>query len=624
MMHKIVTTDSYDFGEPAAELIKISSNGVTGADLRQFLKRASHSFANDLSRIKFAKDELPIHVIAIGSSEKYGANRNGDLFSEAALRKHHGDFVKHARVYQNHQNKDPKKSYGVIKASTYNDDMHRVELLLAINGSKEAAERNGGLYDSKQVDRILSGKDFSGSMACSTNGWSKVLTSTGDKPISEVKIGDWVLTHKMRWRQVTGLNRRRYTGYTLSVSYGNDYGDWLGLTADHMLKAMCYDRSGRNSFEWVHAAHLQEGDLLMPTAFDKRAWAHRISWISKDFQYDIPTWNIEVDEDESYILGGVVSHNCKVSYDVCNSCNNKARTRAEYCDEDSCIGPRGEKRGGCKHHLTKVCEDGHILGVDNPEPNFFDFSDVRRPADRIAYGGIADYLQKAASAGEVIGGAALAEAWGITSPMSLNSVADKQYAMARKLAAVEVKIAENLTDKYKASRLQALSLAFMPAQIHAYPAHTKEAEALTALAGAKAVLPLSTFLSWQNKSEKTAEVAERLPGVYTRMIESDGFYPLLDSYAYAPQPTLPSAAARSWAQKCASVCSIEPQAAECRVVTAALHDQKPRELRKTSSIRMVGEPERLAWQYGMYKLAILTAMDPNDRELELAVLQNYV
>jgi hypothetical protein len=102
------------------------------------------------------------------------------------------------------------------------------------------------------------------------------------------------------------------------------------------------------------------------------------------------------------------SMSCTVPYDVCSSCNNKARSRAEYCDEDTCVGPHGEKRGGCKKHLGKVAYDGHWLHVDNPTPRFFDYSMVGIPADRIAYGARADYLAKSASS-VIIGGAELAE-----------------------------------------------------------------------------------------------------------------------------------------------------------------------------------------------------------------------
>lgn len=477
-MEKVVAAGSWDFGQPTSELVKISSAGLVGNDLKQFLKRASHSFTSQLERIKIAKDEIPIHVIAIGSTEHYGPNRNLDGFKEATCREYHGDFVKNAKVYQNHKNKDPKKSYGVIKASAYNEDMHRIELLLTVNASKEAAERNDGLFDPAQVDRILKNGDFKGSMGT------------------------------------------------------------------------------------------------------------------------------------------------KVAYDVCSSCGNKARTRNEYCEEDACIGPRGEKRGGCKHNLGKLAADGHLLHVDNPNPRFFDFSDVFRPADRIAYGGVATYLEKAASAGEVIGGAQMAEAYGMR--MSLNANTDLQYEMACKLAEAEQKLANDLVNPVKRQRLDSLSMAFnTTADIDMRFLQTKQADAIRALADTRSSLSLRDFLTANGRLEKYAEVAERIPGVYSRMMTSDGFLKLLDLQAYSAAPSL-TTAARQWGTKCAADYSLDMDQARLRVTKSVIFDGKPRTFRKVSSVSLVNEAERLAWQYGLCKLAFLTTMNPTSEEIELAILQNYV
>ena len=77
---------------------------------------------------------------------------------------------------------------------------------------------------------------------------------------------------------------------------------------------------------------------------------------------------------------------CRIPFDVCSGCGHKARTRAEYCKAATC------KYGGCHDNLGKIAADGHILHVDNPNPSFFDISNVFRPADRTAYGVKADWL----------------------------------------------------------------------------------------------------------------------------------------------------------------------------------------------------------------------------------------
>ncbi len=125
-MTKIILPDAYDFGDRTTQIVGISSRGLRGNDLSTFIKRAGVKMADMMTKLSFAPGEVPIHLIAIGATEYYGPNRNGDGFSEACCRKYHDTFVKHARWYRNHKNKDKSKSYGIIKASSYNENMHRL------------------------------------------------------------------------------------------------------------------------------------------------------------------------------------------------------------------------------------------------------------------------------------------------------------------------------------------------------------------------------------------------------------------------------------------------------------------------------------------------------------------
>lgn len=99
-------------------------------------------------------------INALGAGEKWGSNKNGDWFPEAALR-HDGDdygyrtFLK-AGVYKHHVNKDKTKSAGDVVLSEYNPDMHRVELIVRFDGSK----------DPDVVRMIDDGQLFPVSMGC--------------------------------------------------------------------------------------------------------------------------------------------------------------------------------------------------------------------------------------------------------------------------------------------------------------------------------------------------------------------------------------------------------------------------------------------------------------------------
>lgn len=87
---------------------------------------------------------------------------------------------------------------------------------------------------------------------------------------------------------------------------------------------------------------------------------------------EIDVYNFEVEEDESYVGGSVVLHNCRVPFDVCTSCGNRAVTRAEYCSH-------------LRDHMGEILPDGTQHAALNPSPDFFDSSLVTRPADRNGY-----------------------------------------------------------------------------------------------------------------------------------------------------------------------------------------------------------------------------------------------
>jgi hypothetical protein len=67
------------------------------------------------------------------------------------------------------------------------------------------------------------------------------------------------------------------------------------------------------------------------------------------------------------------SMGCRIKYDVCTTCGNKARTRAEYCDH-------------LKYAMSQIDpHTGRQNAALNPSPDFFDSSWVIRPADRTGY-----------------------------------------------------------------------------------------------------------------------------------------------------------------------------------------------------------------------------------------------
>ena len=214
MFPKIIETDPYLVAkngtfEPTISILE--PNTMPGVKLASEAMRYS-------STIKPVPGKTIILVLAMGASEYYGPNRNGDAFEEEELKKKHHTFKTNANVFRSHVNKDPAKSIGKVLESFYNDDMHRVELILELDND----------LASNEVEKIRSQKD-------------------------------------------------------LAVSMG-----------------------------------------------------------------------------------------CRIKYDVCSICSNKAPTRNEYCKH-------------LKYEMGEIYDDGRVVCAYNPDPNFFDISVVFRPADKTGY-----------------------------------------------------------------------------------------------------------------------------------------------------------------------------------------------------------------------------------------------
>lgn len=120
-------------------------------------------------------DKIAILVNALGASEYWGQNVNGDIFPEASLvhdcRNHSGEAHPHddftgkpippygywtfldAHPFVHHRNKDPNRALGHVALAVWNPKMHRVELIVIVD--KKLALQHGG---QDVVDRILAGE----------------------------------------------------------------------------------------------------------------------------------------------------------------------------------------------------------------------------------------------------------------------------------------------------------------------------------------------------------------------------------------------------------------------------------------------------------------------------------
>jgi hypothetical protein len=463
---KFTSPYGWDFHDDPAKLIKISSRGLIGNDRSDFIKRAGHSFIDAIDNIKVAEDEVPVHLLALGATERYGPNRNGDGFGEKACRERHSTFTKFAKFFRNHKNKPAQghPHYGQVKLSAYNEDMGRVELFVTLNGSEKAAKRNGGLVADVELEKLANGEDLSVSMAA------------------------------------------------------------------------------------------------------------------------------------------------KVPFDSCSYCGNEAKTREDYCTAEKCAA------GGCKDNLAKlvkVAGDLHHLHVDNPEPTWFDISRVFRPADRIAYGGRATYMDKQASDGDLLElQRDMTKQADHTAPIDVLLYSTGQQEAWTEEELSQLKLAYSLSQIEKQLPTSTADYLGLPT---ASPDLTKAASAvrntpslLRSLASYKIIVPLSTYADLTGRSHVYKEASQLLPRVYSLGLETESILPAIKRANQQLGWSLETSKGRQLAISLRDSLSLEKTAVVQRAAAQVIRkSESPRLASGALSTRTLPEAEKLAMDYAAYKLQSL-------------------
>ena len=140
-----------------------------------------------------------------------------------------------------------------------------------------------------------------GQHACFAAG-TLVLTSTGYKDIEDIEAGDFVYTHKRRYRKVLST----------FVNYNGDNNKLIEFSGSNILKPIVttfnhpfyVKRNGE--VKWLEADKIEEDDELYLPQEDK--------WFQLECKRLVPgeTWvyNLEVEGDNSYTANGIAVHNC--------------------------------------------------------------------------------------------------------------------------------------------------------------------------------------------------------------------------------------------------------------------------------------------------------------------------
>lgn len=306
---------------------------------------------------------------ALGAHEYWGINRNGDAFPEWSLKgeappksvrdilKHkvapkmpnwqipvgrygHSTFVTDAHVYVGHKNTDPAKAVGDVIASAYNDEMHRVELIVFIYRDRHP----------EAVRKIDAGEPLAFSMGaklhfdtCLVPG-SLISTPEGYIPIEELAVGDQVFTQQGNVQEVTRTFETPGDHNVVKIKAGG-MGDALEVTDNHPVYVLRQEHARsckgkvngtnrrRHSFtfgnckqcgitaedlaqkaEFVRADQVNEGDyLLIPSVVSEA--------------------NEEIPQDLAYVAGLYLGDGCFI-YSKSKKYGRKAVGVSICCQDD--------------------------------------------------------------------------------------------------------------------------------------------------------------------------------------------------------------------------------------------------------------------------------------------------
>jgi Fe-S cluster assembly scaffold protein SufB len=152
---------------------------------------------------------------------------------------------------------------------------------------------------------------------------ARIRTRDGEKLIEEIREGDEVLTHKGRYRRVYHTMDRPYNGTIYNVRFYGDSWRELHITEEHPLLVVRGKNAQSNDFTpaWVYASDVRTDDLLVAPASLADVYGKSPVHRDQSFLYlpirdidaeqmDTTVYNFSVEEDESYIGEGVISHNC--------------------------------------------------------------------------------------------------------------------------------------------------------------------------------------------------------------------------------------------------------------------------------------------------------------------------
>ena len=203
---------------------------------------------------------------------------------------------------------------------------------------------------------------LTGGFPCVLKG-TLITTKRGMIPIEEVVVGDQVLTHKNRWRSViTTMKQPSDHYYEVSVQGCPE----LFITEEHPFYAK---KTVDSEPEWIPTKELSKKHLV---GLGTCEWA--VFENKERVNKRVTVYNIEVEEDNSYVANNIILHNCQ-AFSVAGRMAGEADPRGTLFYEIIRIAEKKQPR-------YMLLENVEGLTYDTFRPTF---KKILSELDRIGY-----------------------------------------------------------------------------------------------------------------------------------------------------------------------------------------------------------------------------------------------
>lgn len=234
--------------------------------------------------------------------------------------------------------------------------------------------------DRKHKDLIAdieSGKISTLSMGCFIPGTQITMGDSTKKNIEDIRPDDTVITHEGHIKRVDNL-QIRIGKFQVQRVWIEGYENPIISTDNHPYFVVGGTYEGEILLQDTHkvrADRLQSGDVLYDLIDGEEVY-HTVSKVEPSY-YEGPVYNLEVEDDHSYIADGVAVHNCTVQYTVCSRCGKVAKDDTEMCDHIKYAkGNHFFDKKGKRRRIFEFC--GHNSDPESVE--FIEASWVANPA----------------------------------------------------------------------------------------------------------------------------------------------------------------------------------------------------------------------------------------------------